>query len=236
MIDVTRDTNHKSLKYIDIDVKAKTLFHETLFNDNEKYLKFCNECLQLYVKCTVDLQNHLPFNVSIIKYAQYLHPEKRNIPGATNAISNLALKITSAVESRLSDAFEAHGVLSKEEVCDRIRNQWMIYQNEDICESYYVKEQEVEKKAAVQESYWDCALKQCGLHPRISVSSGHKRIDHYWSEVYKICDENGIKKYPQLFSLVKCVFKSWQQCPRKEFLHKQNYVRCSWLLYAGKHY
>ena len=236
MIDVTRDTNHKSLKYIDIDVKAKTLVHETLFNDNEKYLKFCNECLQLYVKCTVDLQNHLPFNVSIIKYAQYLHPEKRNIPGATNAISNLALKITSAVESRLSDAFEAHGVLSKEEVCDRIRNQWMIYQNEDICESYYVKEQEVEKKAAVQESYWDCALKQCGLHPRISVSSGHKRIDHYWSEVYKICDENGIKKYPQLFSLVKCVFKSWQQCPRKGFLHKQNYVRCSWLLYAGKHY
>ena len=45
LIDVTRDTNHKSLKYIDIDVKAKTLFHETLFNDNEKYLKFCNECL-----------------------------------------------------------------------------------------------------------------------------------------------------------------------------------------------
>ena len=57
LIFVTRDTNHKSLKYIDIGVKAKTLFHETLFNDDEKHLKFCNECLQFYVKCTVYLQN-----------------------------------------------------------------------------------------------------------------------------------------------------------------------------------
>ena len=94
----------------------------------------------------------MPFNVSIIKYAQYLHLEKRNIPGVTNAISNLVLKITSVVESRQSHAFEAHGVLSKEEVCDRIWNQWMIYQNDDIREKYYVKEHEVKKKAAVQES------------------------------------------------------------------------------------
>ena len=32
----------------------------------------------------------------------------------------IALKITSVVESRLSDTFEVHGVLSMEEVCDRI--------------------------------------------------------------------------------------------------------------------
>ena len=125
-------------------------------------LKSYNECLQFYVKCTVYLQNHLPFNVSIIKYPQYLHPENRNIPGATNAISNLVLKLTPVVESRLSDAFEAHDVLSKEGVCDRIRNQWVIYQNEDIHEGYYVKEQKVKKKATVQELYWDCALEQCG--------------------------------------------------------------------------
>ena len=42
------------------------------------------------------------------------------MPGATNATSNLALKITSVVESRLSDVLEVHGVLSKEEACDRI--------------------------------------------------------------------------------------------------------------------
>ena len=131
----------------------------------------------------------------------------------------IALKITSVVESRLSDTFEVHGVLSMEEVCDRIWNQWMIYENNDIQESYYVKQHEVKKKAAVQEFYWDCALEQCGLRPKISVSSGHKWIDHYLSEVYKICNKNGIKKYPQLFLLVKCVLttwqQSWQQCPRK---------------------
>ena len=64
---------------------------------------------------------------------------------------------------------------------------------EDIRGSYYVKEQEVKKKAAVQQSYWDCELDQCGVHSKISVSSGHKQIDHYWSEVYKICDEMVLK-------------------------------------------
>ena len=57
---------------------------------------------------------------------------------------------------------------------------------------------------------------------KIRVISGHKNIDHYWSEVCKICNKNSIKNYPQLFSLVKCIltFKSWQQCPRKEFIYK----------------
>ena len=30
-------------------------------------------------------------------------------------------------------------------------------------------------------------------------------MDQDWSEVHKTCDENGIKKYLQLFLLVKCV-------------------------------
>ena len=56
----------------------KTLKHsmrQYLFHD-EKHFKFRNECLKFYVKCVVYLPNHLPFKVSMIKYAQFLHPEK----------------------------------------------------------------------------------------------------------------------------------------------------------------
>ena len=74
-IDVTKGTNHKSLKYIDIGAKAKSYsMRHYLSNDDEKHFKFYNECLNFYAKCTVYLQNHFVFKVSILKYAQYLHP------------------------------------------------------------------------------------------------------------------------------------------------------------------
>ena len=52
------------------------------------------------------------------------------------------------------------------------------------------------KNATVQDSYWDYVLEHCGLHVKISLNSGHKCIYHYLSEIYKVFDENGIKKYP----------------------------------------
>ena len=73
------------------------------------------------------------------------------------------------------------------------------------------------KEATVQESYWDCAREHSVLYPKISVSTSHKHIDHYWSEVYKICDKGSIEKYPQLFSLVKCVLSSEQHATERDF-------------------
>ena len=46
--------------------------------------------------------NSLPFDVAVIKYAQYLHHDKKNSPGATNGISNLALKIAKVPQIFLS--------------------------------------------------------------------------------------------------------------------------------------
>ena len=99
----------------------------------------------------------MSFDVSVIKYAQDLHTEKRNIPEATNVNPNLALKITSVSKSCLIDMFEAGGILSKEDLCNQIRKQWMIYQNEHNLQIVYVKEQKV-KKAVVQESPRDSTL------------------------------------------------------------------------------
>ena len=51
-------------------------------------------------------------------------------------MSNLSLKIASVIENRLGDAFEAHGILLKEEVCHRVWKGWMIYV---VLWRYYVK-------------------------------------------------------------------------------------------------
>ena len=48
------------------------------------------------------LMNSLPFDVAVIKYAQYLHHDKRSRPGPTNGIFNLALKIAKVPERFLS--------------------------------------------------------------------------------------------------------------------------------------
>lgn len=40
-----------------IDGKTLCLEHEALFDDNERHLKFCLECLQFYVKFPVYLLN-----------------------------------------------------------------------------------------------------------------------------------------------------------------------------------
>ena len=51
------------------------------------------ECLTFYQRATSYLLENLPIG-NKLKYAQYLHQEKRNNPGALNAISNLAISVT----------------------------------------------------------------------------------------------------------------------------------------------
>ena len=64
------------------------------------------KCINSYIKATSYPQSHLPINVKLIKYAQYLHPEKRKEPGATNAMSHLALTLASVTENKLANVFE----------------------------------------------------------------------------------------------------------------------------------
>ena len=55
---------------------------------------------------SVLLREKASLNVKVIKYARFLHPEKRNKPGATNAISNLALKVAQVLENKLQMVFK----------------------------------------------------------------------------------------------------------------------------------
>ena len=48
------------------------------------------------------LMNSLPFDVAVIKNAQYCYHDKRSCHGVTNVISNLALKIAKVPQIFLS--------------------------------------------------------------------------------------------------------------------------------------
>ena len=57
------------------------------------YLKFQQECLKFYQRATTYILEKLLIDSKLVKYAQYLQDEKRNNPGALNAISNLVISV-----------------------------------------------------------------------------------------------------------------------------------------------
>ena len=92
-IDVSRKSSCKKASLIDIGTKAKLLFSGNLIpaENEEQFRKNCLKCFKVSVEY---LLSHLPHNNKLIQYAQYLHPQKRNLKGSTNGISNAALYIT----------------------------------------------------------------------------------------------------------------------------------------------
>lgn len=92
-INVLETKNTKPHKLIDIGTKAKLYFSSSSLIEDESSKKFRTECLNFFMSATNYLMKSLPYDVPLIKQAQYLHHDKRNSPGATSGISNLALKI-----------------------------------------------------------------------------------------------------------------------------------------------
>jgi hypothetical protein len=127
--------------------------------------KFRTECKEFYIASASYLQENLPFNVSLLKHAQFLHPKKRIAPGATSAISNLTLKVASVLEKRLSLVFHLNEISStKESLCDKVRDQWLSYQIEVIPEHFYVNsELSTTSVAQHKTSYWSYAFSTCYL-------------------------------------------------------------------------
>ena len=104
-IDISKKENLKPLDLIDIGTKAKLMFTNSTFFPDEKQTKFRKDCLKFYVAAVQHLQSKLPLDIPFIKHAQFLHPEKHQLPGATNAISNLELSICSVHKIYLQNVF-----------------------------------------------------------------------------------------------------------------------------------
>ena len=101
-MDVLKAKNNKPLNLIDIGTKVKTFFSDFSLIEDESSSKFCTECLNFYMVATNYLMNSLQFDMIVTRYTQYLHHGKRNSPGVTNGISNLALKVVKVPQIFLS--------------------------------------------------------------------------------------------------------------------------------------
>ena len=159
-INANAEKNVKPLHVIDVGTKAKTMFAQNLISD-EGLEKFRKGCLKFFQVSVSYLQQKLPFDVNLLKNAQFLNPVKRKAGGATSAISNLALKVTSVLENVLGSVFQME---SKDAVVDAIRNQWHFLQNEEILEEWYDNQQAGKPTSTRhQGSYWARAQDECGL-------------------------------------------------------------------------
>ena len=105
---------------------------------------------------------------------------------------------------RASEVFMQHG--SDEDICDKVRLQWSLYQLEEISDHFYVKpETEPPQSTHSRPLYWSYASELSGLAPVQKNHSKFLRIDKYWSKVDKMLNESGNLKHPELFQLAKVV-------------------------------
>ena len=104
-IDMSQKENLKPLNLIDIGTKGKLMFTNSIFFPDEKQTKFRKDWLKFYVTAVQHLQSKLHLDIPFVKHAQFLHPEKRQLPGAASAISNLALSICSVHKKLASKMF-----------------------------------------------------------------------------------------------------------------------------------
>ena len=201
-INVNAEKNAKPIRMIDVGTKAKTMFSQNMISD-EGQEKFRKGCLKFFQVTASYLPQKLPFDINLLRNTEFLNPVKRKAGGATSAISNLALKVTSVLENVLGSIFQME---SKHAVVDAIGNQWYFFQNEEIPEEWYVNQQaEKPTFSRHQKSYWVRAREECGLDSTLTSPACFVRINHFWRRIGNLVDEFGAKKYPQLAKLAQFV-------------------------------
>lgn len=204
-IDVSNKETHVKLSKIDIGTRAKSLLisHEI---PQEKQTAFRRSCLKLFTKSTEYLQENLPLKNTILKDAQYLHPQKQQETQSLPAISRLTVATVRCLKNHLQKVYSIDASATSEDICDMVRQQWRQYQMESIAKDWLVISNDHDKPPVnSQTSYWkDVERSWADLVP-IENAGEFVRIDHYWSRVFRIEDENGKQKYPQLEALVKCI-------------------------------
>ena len=203
-IDVSLKKSQLSYKVIDIGTKAKLLLQNEAISEEDK-TKFRKDCLRFYANATDYLIQNLPFNENLIRHAQYLNPKLRTDVKSTNAISNLALKIGQCFTTALPRVFCLEQHEKVEDLCDKVRNQWRLYQCESEQNLLVEDKPDIDvPENRIRGSYWEDAFKAFDLKIPFNIPK-QQRIDIYWRKVGAIEDESGKMKYPQLFRLVKCV-------------------------------
>ena len=106
------------------------------------------------------LQYNLLFKVSLIKHDWYLHTEKKSDSNSTSAISNLCFTVRNCLKNVIQNVFALNQGELFEELCDKIRTQWKIYQCESIPLEFFQKPESLSatESKSTPNSYWKAAF------------------------------------------------------------------------------
>ena len=219
MIKLSDNNVIKPIKLIDIGTKAKSTFSETVFDIEEVEKKFREDCLSCFKVTAAHLMQKLPFN-TIIKNCSFIHPLKRNNQGSLTGIENLTAHVTEVLKGVLHLVFNCDDSFSAEDVCDRVRTEWRLYQTESIPDSAYLCEDKVINSSRRQTSYWEKAFEVAGLvMPKDNEQEKKENcdIELFVSYVEKNLNDDGRPKYPFVCALFKCLLSlsHGNSAPRK---------------------
>ena len=202
------DVSDKRKHIAKVQVGAKATSEMKSLDELEKK-KTVAVMVSFLEECTKYLLNNLPLDDNVIKSAKCLHPENRHQKSALTNISYLAQVVIKALgDDAMHEAFHLEKDKTKYDLIDKIRSQFQQYQTEKIDESFYKYDETPKKHTYKQKtSYWKEAYGIAGIYDDGDNDNDgfFKRLDDYWITVSEILDENGKKKYSDLWVLVKCV-------------------------------
>ena len=103
--------------------------------------------------------------------------------------------------------FEIKNERTIDGLCDIIKTEFRSYQTESIPNNYFMKNDEPKQSNTQnQQSYWKYAYGVAGIEEHSVEETKFRRIDDYWLDVSKMCDEStGKPKYLNLWKLIQCI-------------------------------
>ena len=129
---------------------------------------FFSDVKTIYHAIAEYLKTRLPLKNKFLRDMEVLDPSMKTDPNSTDKMIRVARAIP--------------GLLTGMEI-DLIRGEWMMYANETIDESFYVKNRYHDTDGNVRIEY--------------------HRIDVYWSKIFSMTTNVGLPKYPTMTKVIK---------------------------------
>ena len=191
LMNLNKESNLKSLNLIEVGTKAKHLLSASILDETV----FRKNCLKFYISAATQLQMKVPFDNKIILQVQYLHSKKQKKAHSTSAISNLSFKIVSTLVNEAKKVFGSSYDATVDDIVDKIRQEWKMYQVENIRSAYFQKDvnfsSSYSTKQKSQDACCEKALNECDIYHDSTECSNPHRIDHYWACIGNILDSGG---------------------------------------------
>ena len=109
--------------------------------------EFRHNCLSSYIN-------------TVLKNCSFIHPVKHYETNELEGVSNLTLQVSNALDNELPNIFPTvDNIISSEDVCDKVRSEFRLYQTEIILEDAYLNKKIVSLiQTRRKVLYWETAF------------------------------------------------------------------------------